>query len=239
MPYLPSEAKKKSELYDNVLSGDVLEYQNEIEDLKKSLNISGSVVDAKQPLRDSSGVLQSFESRVDGVSLEEDFQQVRLENKQQFFVGELDNSFSFFFDDNQQGEEVTDSDTTTEEQISTEQVEFQATVRDYLIQFINEYFNEENTPDISTDALHEKIIKFFKENMKDKKGKNADGWEDFRLNKKREVRGISGKRLIEILKDLKSFRYDEIVEDHLYRTLQGQRIWLRLGFPYIVDKKLD
>tara|TARA_R100000084_G_scaffold104672_1_gene61485 strand:+ start:70 stop:789 length:720 start_codon:yes stop_codon:yes gene_type:complete len=239
MPYLPSEAKKKSELYDNVLSGDVLEYQNEIEDLKKSLNISGSVVDAKQPLRDSSGVLQSFESRVDGVSLEEDFQQVRLENKQQFFVGELDNSFSFFFDDSQQGEEVTDSDTTTEEQISTEQVEFQATVRDYLIQFINEYFNEENTPDISTDALHEKIIKFFKENMKDKKGKNADGWEDFRLNKKREVRGISVKRLMEIFRDLKSFRYDEIVEDHLYRTLQGQRIWLRLGFPYIVDKKLD
>ena len=239
MPYLPSEAKKKSELYDNVLSGDVLEYQNEIEDLKKSLNISGSVVDAKQPLRNSSGVLQSFESRVDGVSLEEDFQQVRLENKQQFFVGELDNSFSFFFDDSQQGEEVTDSDTTTEEQISTEQVEFQATIRDYLIQFINEYFNEENTPDISTDALHEKIIKFFKENMKDKKGKNADGWEDFRLNKKREVRGISVRRLMEIFKDLKSFRYDEIVEDHLYRTLQGQRIWLRLGFPYIVDKKLD
>jgi len=239
MPYLREQAKKKSELYENILSGDVLEYQNEIEDLKKSLNISGSVVDAKQPLRDSSGVLQSFESRVDGVSLEEDFQQVRLENKQQFFVGELDNSFSFFFDDNQQGEEVTDSDTTTEEQISTEQVEFQATIRDYLIQFINEYFNEENTPDISTDALHEKIIKFFKENMKDKKGKNADGWEDFRLNKKREVRGISVRRLMEIFKDLKSFRYDEIVEDHLYRTLQGQRIWLRLGFPYIVDKKLD
>ena len=57
--------------------------------------------------------------------MEEDFQQVRLENKQQFFVGELDNSFSFFFDDSQQGEEVTDN-TTTEEQISTEQVEFQA-----------------------------------------------------------------------------------------------------------------
>ena len=239
MPYLRSEARKKSELYDNVLGGDVLEYQNEIEDLKKSLNISGSVVDSKQPLRDSSGVLQSFESSVDGLSLEQDFQEVRLENKQQYFVGELDNSFSFFFDEEQQGEGTTDSDTTTEEQISTEQVEFQATVRDYLIQFINEYFNEENTPDISTDALHEKIIKFFKENMKDKKGKNADGWEDFRLNKKREVRGISVKRLMEIFRDLKSFRYDEIVEDHLYRTLQGQRIWLRLGFPYIVDKKLD
>ena len=257
MPYLPSEAKKKSELYDNVLSGDVLEYQNEIEDLKKSLNISGSVVDAKQPLRDSSGVLQSFESRVDGVSLEEDFQQVRLENKQQYFVGELDNSFSFFFDEEQQGEGTTDSDTTTEEQISTEQVEFQATVRDYLIQFVNEHFKEENTPDISTDRLHEKLTEFFKTEYdryigkayggtlmglvtaKLNKGKNADGWEDFRLNKKREVRGISGKRFKEVKKDLRNFRYDEIVEDHLYRTLIGQEIWLKLGFPYIVDKKLD
>ena len=257
MPYLPSDAKKKSELYDNVLSGDVLEYQNEIEDLKKSLNISGSVVDSKQPLRDSSGVLQSFESRVDGVSLEEDFQQVRLENKQQYFVGELDNSFSFFFDEEQQGQETTDSDTTTEEQISTEEVEFQATVRDYLIQFVNEHFKEENTPDISTDRLHEKLTEFFKTEYdryigkayggtlmglvtaKLNKGKNADGWEDFRLNKKREVRGISGKRFKEVKKDLRNFRYDEIVEDHLYRTLIGQEIWLKLGFPYIVDKKLD
>ena len=99
MPYLRSEARKKSELYDNVLGGDVLEYQNEIEDLKKSLNISGSVVDSKQPLRDSSGVLQSFESSVDGLSLEQDFQEVRLENKQQYFVGELDNSFSLSYSD--------------------------------------------------------------------------------------------------------------------------------------------
>ena len=257
MPYLRSEARKKSELYDNVLGGDVLEYQNEIEDLKKSLNISGSVVDSKQPLRDSSGVLQSFESSVDGLSLEQDFQEVRLENKQQYFVGELDNSFSFFFDEGQQGEGTTDSDTTTEEQISTEQVEFQATVRDYLIQFVNEHFKEENTPDISTDRLHEKLTEFFKTEYdryigkayggtlmgavtaKLNKRKNADGWEDFRRNNKREVRGISRDRFNEVKKDLRNFRYDEIVEDHLYRTLIGQEIWLKLGFPYIVDKKLD
>ena len=244
MPYLRSEARKKSELYDNVLGGDVLEYQNEIEDLKKSLNISGSVVDSKQPLRDSSGVLQSFESSVDGLSLEQDFQEVRLENKQQFFVGELDNSFSFFFDGEQQGEGTTDSDTTTEEQISTEQVEFQATVRDYLIQFVNEHFKEENTPDISTDRLHEKLTEFFRTEYDRyigklanggltgfvvtqlNRGKNADGWEDFRLNKKREVRGISRDRFNEVKKDLRNFRYDQIVEDHLYRTLIGQEIWL-------------
>jgi len=252
MPYLRSEARKKSELYDNVLGGDVLEYQNEIEDLKKSLNISGSVVDSKHPLRDSSGVLQSFESSVDGLSLEQDLQEVRLENKQQFFVGELDNSFSFFFNGEQQGEGTTDSDTTTEEQISTEQVEFQATIRDYLIQFVNEHFKEENTPDISTDKLHERLITFFDDEKKKflglgnltiqggrlKKNQNADGWEEFRLNKKRKVRGISRSRLKEIKKDLRNFRYDQIVEDHLYRTLIGQEIWLKLGFPYITDDNI-
>ena len=238
MPYLPSDARKKSEEYNNILSGDVIEYQNTIEDLKKSLNISGSVVDAKAPLRNSEGILQSFEGSVDGLSLENDFQQVRLENKQQFFTGQLDNSFSFF-GAGQDGS-TTDSETeTTSNQITTEVIEFQATIRDYLIQVINEYFNEENTPDMSTDALHEKILKFFKENRKDKKNVNADGWESFRINTKRNVRGISGRRLLEIFGDLKNFRYDEIVEDHLYRTLQGQRIWLQLGFPYIIDKKLD
>ena len=238
MPYLPSDARKKSEEYNNILSGDVIEYQNTIEDLKKSLNISGSVVDAKAPLRNSEGILQSFEGSVDGLSLEEDFQQVRLENKQQFFTGQLDNSFSFFGAG--QDSSTTDSETeTTSNQITTEVIEFQATIRDYLIQVINEYFNEENTPDMSTDALHEKILKFFKENRKDKKNVNADGWEAFRINTKRNVRGISGRRLLEIFGDLKNFRYDEIVEDHLYRTLQGQRIWLQLGFPYIIDKKLD
>ena len=252
MPYLPSEARKKSELQDNVLGGDVLEYQNEIEDLKKSLNISGSVVDSKQPLRNSEGILQSFESSVDGLSLEEDYQQVRLENKQQFFVGELDNSFNFFFDgeqqgqQGQQGEENTD-DTTSEGQTSTEEIEFQSTVRDYLIQFVNEHFQEDNTPDMSTDKLHERLTKFFDDErrkyfkvvLKGKVGKNADGWKEFRKNKKRGVRGISNKRYKEVKKDLRNFRYDEIVEDHLYRTLIGQEIWLKLGFPYIVDKKLD
>jgi len=238
MPYLPSDARKKSEEYNNILSGDVIEYQNTIEDLKKSLNISGSVVDAKAPLRNSEGILQSFEGSIDGLSLEEDFQQVRLENKQQFFTGQLDNSFSFFGAG--QDSSTTDSETeTTSNQITTEVIEFQATIRDYLIQVINEYFNEENTPDMSTDALHEKILKFFKENRKDKKNVNADGWEAFRINTKRNVRGISGRRLLEIFGDLKNFRYDEIVEDHLYRTLQGQRTWLQLGFPYIIDKKLD
>ena len=68
--------------------------------------------------------------------------------------------------------------------------------------------------------------------------KNAEGWEEFRLNKKRNVRGISRKRFKEIKKDLKKLRYDEIIEDHLYRTLKGQEVWLKLGFPYVIDKNI-
>ena len=37
------------------------------------------------------------------------------------------------------------------------------------------------------------------------KGKNADGWEDFRLNKKREVRGISRERFKRSKKRFKKF----------------------------------
>ena len=39
MPYLREQAKKKSELYENILSGDVLEYQNRINTLRNRLNI--------------------------------------------------------------------------------------------------------------------------------------------------------------------------------------------------------
>ena len=44
--------------------------------------------------------------------------------------------------------------------------------------------------------------------------------------------------LIHSKKDLRNFRYDQIVEDHLYRTLIGQEIWLKLGFPYITDDNI-
>ena len=233
MPYLPKYAKEKSELYNNLITGDVQEYQDHIEDLKKKVNVSGSV-DAKAPLRDELGKMVSFESEIDGISLEEEHQEVRLENKQQFFVGELDNEFTHYFQPKEQDTETTG----TETEASEDEINWQMNNRSYLIQFVNEYFGEENTPDMSTDKLHNRLITFFTENKKGNKNVNADGWESFRLNKKRKVRGISGKRFKEVKKDLKHFRYDEIIEDHLYRTLRGQEIWLELGFPYVIDKNI-
>ena len=233
MPYLPSDAAKKSRLYSNMINGDTLEYQNEIDDLKKKQQISGSA-DANSPLRDEDGILVSFESATPGVSLEEDFEEVRLENRQFLFTGQLDNEFTHYF---QPMSEDTDTTTTTEATTTTtadeQQIEFALTLRDYLIQFVNEEFAEEFTPDVSTDKLHSRLLQFFDENRS--KGDNAPGWEDFRLNQDRKAAGISGKRFGKVKKDLRDFQYDELIENHLYRTPKGQRMWLQLGFPYVVD----
>jgi len=228
MPYLPSDAAKKSQLYSNIINGDTREYQEEINDLKNKQQVSASM-DANTPLRDEDGILVSFESETPGISLEEDYEEVRLENKQFFFTGQIDNQFTYYFQPIV--EDTTEEDTT---EVTTEEIEFTLELRDLLIQFVNEYFAEELTPEVSTDLLNNKLLQFFDENRK--KGNNAQGWEEFRINKKRKAAGISGKRYGKVKKDLRDFQYDELIENHLYRTPEGQRIWLKLGFPYIEDQ---
>ena len=228
MPYLPSEAAKKSQLYNNIVNGDEREYQEQINDLKNKQQVSASV-NSNTPLRDEDGVLVSFESATPGIALEEDFEEVRLDNKQFFFTGQIDNEFTFYF------QPIATEDTTeTTTEVTTEEIEFTLELRDLLIQFVNEYFSEEFTPEVSQDMLHNRLLQFFDENRK--KGDNAQGWEEFRLNKKRKAAGISGKRYKKIKKDLRDVQYDEIIENHIYRTPEGQRIWLKLGFPYIEDQ---
>ena len=39
MPYLPSDAAKKSEIYNNILNGSEIEYQKEIDFLKEQQQI--------------------------------------------------------------------------------------------------------------------------------------------------------------------------------------------------------
>ena len=110
------------------------------------------------------------------------------------------------------------------------------TNRDFLIQFINELNSEEFDPNMSTKLLHSKILEFFRGERSRTQGQNADGWESFRLNPSREVSNpFPRKRYFEMKKDLKKFRYDDVIENHLYRTRKGQEIWLKLGFPYVQD----
>ena len=245
MPYLPSEAAKKSELYSNILNGAELEYQRAVEFLKQQQQISGSV-DANAPLRDDDGFLVSFESEEAGIALEEQFEEVRLENFQYFFEGEMDTEFTYYF----QPEEEDDEDDSDEAEGATdEQVEFQMTKRDNLIQVMNEYFSESNTPDISTDKLHSLINKFFKAEGP-RGGKNAEGWVKFRQDKikvekfrkkgKKKRPGGSGRsraNFRDLKRDLNGYHYDDVINKQLYHTHEGQRIWLKLGFRYQRDEE--
>jgi len=245
MPYLPSDAAKKSELYDNMINSDRNEYQSFIDDVTKKSEISGSVNTNVAP-RDENGNLVSFESNVPGVALEEKFQEVRLPNTQYFFNGTLDSEFKYYgqpqdLDD----DDSDDSDTDGGDSVEEEVVERILTNRDYLVEVVSEIYGEELDESTSTAKLNAKLQEFFLCERKryifvrkNELNKNAEGWEEFRLNKKRNVRGISKKRYKEIKKDLKKMRYDEIIEDHLYRTLRGQEIWLKLGFPYVIDKNI-
>ena len=84
------------------------------------------------------------------------------------------------------GHDHEDDDTNTTE----DTVLFQMTIRDFLIQFINEYFQEENTPDMSTDLLHERLRKFFKQEGT-AGGDNPDGWVSFiQANDPKEERPV-------------------------------------------------
>ena len=243
MPYLPSEAAKKSELYSNILNGAELEYQRAVEFLKQQQQISGSV-DANTPLRDVDGFLVSFESEEAGIALEEQFEEVRLENSQYFFEGEMDTEFTYYF----QPEEEDDEDVGTEE-ASDEEVEFQMTKRDNLIQVMNVYFNETYTPEISTDKLHSLLNKFFKIEGP-KGGKNADGWVKFRQDKIKVEKfrkkgkkpriggsGIPRANFRDLKRDLNGYHYDDVINKQLYHTRRGQQIWLELGFPYQRDER--
>ena len=241
MPYLPSDAAKKSEIYNNILNGSEIEYQKEIDFLKEQQQISSSV-DANTPLRDDDGFLVSFESEQAGV----EFEEVRLENAQYFFEGEIDDDFKYYFQPEQDDEEDEDDEG---DEVSDEEVEFQLTKRDNLIQVMNYYFNEENGPDISTNKLHSKINEFFKVEGK-KGGKNAEGWEAFRQDKikvekfrkkgKKKRFGGSGRpraNYRDLKRDLDGFHYDDVINKQLYHTNEGQRIWLELGFAYQRDEK--
>ncbi len=162
MPYLPSDAEKKSELYNKIINANRLELSSRIENLKKQQNISGSI-DANTPLSDNEGFLVSFESEEAGVALEESFQDVRLEKAQSYFILKSWKWIYIFV--TFQKSQTDDSIETTEtpEEVSDEEaIEFQMTNRDFLIQFINEYFSVKSLTSIwQTKLLHSKIKQFF------------------------------------------------------------------------------
>ena len=106
--------------------------------------------------------------------------------------------------------------------------------RHLLIQFVNEYFNENNGPSMSENDLTIKLLAFFNGNYQ--KSSNAKGWKEFRKNNRRNAAGISPSRFEKIKKNLRNKNYDYIIEENIYRTAKGQELWMRLKFPYIRNK---
>ena len=246
MPYSLEEAKLKSDFYRNQLDSDLIEFENRIRDLKAKQQISGSA-DANKPLRGEDGKLLSFQSTTNvSSSAETDFENVRIPNEQQFFTGELDNSFTYYFQPEQDDSTDTgDTDDSETDEGTEDEVQFQANNRDYLIQVVNVYFDNNYTPLMSVELLHSKILDFFKLEGKEG-GKNADGWKAFRLKKldvKKFTKKGKRKKLFggrrkrhnyrSLKKNINGFAYNDVINRQLYHTRRGQEIWLELGFTYV------
>ena len=99
MPYIFNQtAKKKSPYYAKVIDADKAKQLKAAEEAKKRMEISGSIVDATNPIRDENGFLLSYESPdKQGQSIEEDYQLVRLQVRQN--SGTTDRVIKFFGND--------------------------------------------------------------------------------------------------------------------------------------------
>ncbi len=142
MPYLPSQARLKSDTYRNILDADITEQQERVIDLLAKQQLSGSI-DANNPTRDEDGFLVSIEDpnnpgqAADGIT-----ESVRVENKQQFFndryLNNIPQEFTHFVvpevgdqDDDALVEEVT------EIQVKADVGETPDPYRPLIVEFIN------------------------------------------------------------------------------------------------------
>ena len=98
---VPREVLKRQfgqAIYGEVLDKILKETSTKALDEKKRMEISGSIVDATNPIRDENGFLLSFESpEKQGQSIEEDYQLVRLQVRQN--SGTTDRVVKFFGND--------------------------------------------------------------------------------------------------------------------------------------------
>ena len=142
MPYLPSQARLKSDTYKNILDADITEQQERVLDLLAKQQLSGSI-DANNPTRDEDGFLVSIEDPTNpGQAAEGITESVRVENKQQFFndryLNNIPQEFTHFVvpevssqDDDALVEEVT------EIQVKADVGETPDPYRPLIVEFIN------------------------------------------------------------------------------------------------------
>ena len=172
MPYLPSSARNKSQYYQKLLDSDIIEQENIFRDLKLKQEVSGSI-DAIEPLRDENGNLISIESpRELGKSINEKFDIVRLENRQQYFddknSSKVDNQFTFFTPPQEfaKPEEEAEKDIIkTEIKIEEKKVKSDLHLKKAMIRFINRALRVNYPLNMSTNLLNAKILLVIKQNV--------------------------------------------------------------------------
>ena len=142
MPYLPSQARLKSDTYKNILDSDVTEQQEKVLDLLAKQQISGSV-DANNPTRDEDGFLVSIEDPTNpGQAAEGITESVRIENKQQFFNDRYLNNISqeishFVVPSAGETEDDDIVDQVTDIQIQADTSKIPDPYRPIIVEFIN------------------------------------------------------------------------------------------------------
>ena len=172
MPYLPSSARNKSQYYQKLLDSDIIEQENIFRDLKLKQEVSGSI-DAIEPLRDENGNLISIESpRELGKSINEKFDIVRLENRQQYFddknSSKVDNQFTFFIPPQElaKPEEEAEKDIIkTEIKIEEKKAKPDLHLKKAMIRFINRALRVNYPLNMSTNLLNAKILLVIKQNV--------------------------------------------------------------------------
>ena len=150
MPYLPSQARLKSDTYKNILDADITEQQERVLDLLAKQQLSGSI-DANNPTRDEDGFLVSIEDPTNpGQAAEGITESVRVENKQQFFndryLNNIPQEFTHFVvpevsnqDDDALVEEIT------EIQVQADVGETPDPYRPLIVEFINRLADKNST----------------------------------------------------------------------------------------------
>ncbi len=176
MPYLPSSARKKSLYYQKLLDADIIEQEDIFKDLQLKQELSGSR-DAVEPLRDENGDLISIESpRELGKSINEKFDIVRLENRQQFFddrnLSKIDNQFGFYTPPAElaKPEEEAEKDIIkTEIKIEEKKAKPDLHLKKAMIRFINRALRVNYPLNMSTNLLNAKILLVIKQNVNPKR----------------------------------------------------------------------
>ena len=253
MPYLPSQARLKSDAYQKILDADITEQDEKLRDLIAKQQVSGSV-DANNPTRDEDGFLVSIEDpRNPGQAAEGITESVRIENKQQFFndryLGNINQTFSHFTPPNDVDVPNDDDivDAVEEVKAAADLGETTDPYRPIIVKFIDEVLREKS---LKSSQIKASAKIFFT-------GINVDGIESidenisndklnaliakvvsaFRPTGKKKAKTLKG-----FVKQIKTYQIDlkialdlrdyaTIIRDFIFANKVLRRFYKELGLP--------